>query len=101
MAASKPLSPVVGKSSATIGEHLATWRRIQGITSAELASRASVSRETISRIEHGDPSVGFGKVLSVCRVLGIMPQVVFAFDPASTEYGRLRLTDSLPKRVRK
>ena len=101
MAQSRPTSPVIARSSRQIGEHISTWRRIQGITAAELASRSGVSVDTVSRAEHGDPSVGLGKVLAMARVLGIMQQIVEAFDPASTEYGRLQLAQSVPKRVRK
>lgn len=101
MKAMARISPVVARSAGEIGGSVSQWRRIQRITSAELAERAGVSRETVSRIEHGDASVGFGKVLSVCRVLGILTQVQESFDPATTEYGRLQLARELPERVRK
>lgn len=96
-----PISPVIAKSSEHIGSHLSTWRRIEGITARELAERAGVSADTIRRLEHGDPSIGLGKVLAVARVVGILSQVEESFDPASTERGRLRLKESLPKRVRR
>ena len=95
------ISPVIAKSSEHIGNHLSTWRRIEGITARELAERAGVSVDTIRRLEHGDPSVGLGKVLAVSRVVGILSQVEESFDPASTERGRLRLQESVPKRVRR
>ena len=95
------ISPVIAKSSERIGGHLSTWRRIEGITAHELAERAGVSVDTIRRLEHGDPSVGLGKVLAVARVVGILSQVEESFDPASTERGRLRLQESVPKRVRR
>lgn len=101
MAASRPVSPVIMRATRQIGEHLSTWRRIEGITAAELASRAGVSVDTVSRAEHGDPSVGMGKVLAMARVLDVMPQVIEAFDPASTEMGRMRLVQAIPKRVRR
>lgn len=101
MAASIPVSPVIVRSAGHIGEYLSTWRRIEGITAKELAARTGTSVDTIGRIERGDPAVGIGKVLAVCRVLGILPGVEHAFDPTSTEYGRLQLMRSVPKRVRK
>lgn len=101
MVKSKRISPVVSKSAETIGGYISAWRRIQRISQAELAARAGVGREVISRLENGDTSVGLGKVLSICRVLGILSQVEEAFDPASTEYGRLQLVQGLPERVRK
>ncbi len=95
------ISPVIAKSSERIGDHLSTWRRIEGITARELAERAGVSVVTLRRLELGDPSVGFGKVLAVSRVVGILSQVEESFDPASTERGRLRLVESVPRRVRR
>ena len=101
MASSRPISPVITRAAGQVGSHLSTWRRIEGITAAELAARAGVSTDTVSRAERGDPSVGFGKILAMARVLDIMPQVIDAFDPATTEMGRMRLMQSVPKRVRR
>ncbi len=100
MAIGRRISPVVTKSAATLGEYLSEWRRIQRISQKDLAARAGVSREVVSRLENGDTSVGLGKVLSICRVLGILQHIEEAFDPAATEYGRLQLTHELPERVR-
>ncbi len=100
MATVRRISPVVTKSAGAIGEYLSEWRRIQRISQKELAARAGVSREVVSRLENGDVSVGLGKVLSICRVLGILQHIEGAFDPASTEYGRLQLMHELPERVR-
>ena len=100
MVKGRRVSPVVSKSAGTIGDHIGAWRRIQRISQVERAERAGVGREVVSRLENGDTSVGLGKVLSICRVLGILSQVEESFDPASTEYGRLQLVQGLPERVR-
>lgn len=84
-----------------IGESLANWRRMLVIPSQELADRAGVSRETISRLENGDPSVSFATVLNVCNVLGILDRVENAVDPYETDLGRARADQLLPQRVRK
>ena len=84
-----------------VGQSVATWRKIQGITSAELAERAGVSRDTVRRLEGGDASGGFATVISIARVLGISERLSDAFDPAQTDYGRARLVQGLPERVRK
>lgn len=53
-------TPVAVKLAArSIGESIATWRKLYSITSQELADRVSVSRATLSRLENGDPSVSF------------------------------------------
>ena len=71
------------------------------IPSQELADRAGVSRETISRLENGDPSVSFATVLNVCNVLGILDRVENAVDPYETDLGRARADQLRPQRVRK
>lgn len=97
----KPPTPVAIKLSAKrIGSYLTTWRKLNNITSADLAERAGVGRTTISRMENGDPGVSLETILKVCRILGILDIVERGFDPAETEFGRLRLSQELPKRVR-
>lgn len=96
----RPTPAAVVLSSKRIGSYLASWRKLNGITSADLAARAGVGRATISRLENGDPSVSMATVLQVCRVLGILDIVEQSFDPAQTEFGRIRLSEGLPKRVR-
>lgn len=76
------------------------WRKLRGLTSAQVADRAGVSRETVSRLEAGSGSVSIENVLRVARALGIMDQIVAAFDPYATDVGRLRADQSLPQRVR-
>jgi len=46
--------------------------RIQrGMTAAELASRAGVSRGVVQRTEAGDPGVAIGSVFEMASILGI------------------------------
>ena len=96
----KLTSPVVLQASREVGEYLSLWRRLNGVTAELLAERVGVSRDTVRRMESGDPTVSFGTVLSTCRALGILEPVTGAFDPSSTDYGRLRLASGVPKRVR-
>lgn len=66
----------------------------------QLAFKANVSRNTISRLEKGDPSVSFETVLNVANMLEILDQVIDAFDPYENDYGRMFADNELPKRVR-
>lgn len=93
-------SPVIRQELKLIGENISLYRRMQRLTSRQLADRAGVSRDTVSSIENGSPGVSFASVLSVCRVLGILEPVSAAFDPAGTERGRILLIQGVPERVR-
>lgn len=84
----------------TLGEHIANARRSQDMTSALLASRAGISRQTLSHIEHGDGAPRVDAVLSVLRVLGLGEAVVAAADPLTTEFGRLNADRATRRRVR-
>lgn len=88
------------RAAAQIGANLATWRKLQNLTSEQVAERAGVSRATISKLEGGDLGVGLGVVLEVLRALGQIDALVRATDPYETDLGRIRAGDSLPKRVR-
>ena len=66
----------------------------------EVAERADISRDTLRRLEHGDPGVSLGTVLGVARALGALDRVVDALDPYQTDLGRARAASALPKRVR-
>lgn len=82
-----------------IGENLATWRKLVGLTSQQVADRAGVSRGMVSRLEHGDTSVNMAAFLGVCRAVGVddLPR---ATDPYETDLGRARADQTLPQRVR-
>ncbi len=84
----------------SIGESINTWRKLRHLTMEQLAFKANVSRNTISRLEKGDPSVSFETVLNVADMLEILDQVIDAFDPYENDYGRMFADNELPKRVR-
>lgn len=71
-----------------------------GITSAQLADKAGVSRDTISRLENGDPSVSLATFLNVLPAYGLVNAVVDAIDPRQTDIGRARADQLIPQRVR-
>ncbi len=83
-----------------LGAHIANARRTQDMTSALLAARAGISRQTLSRIEAGDGSPRIDSVLSVLRVLGLAEAVVAAADPLTTEFGRANADRAARRRVR-
>lgn len=90
----------VARALAELGEHVRTWRKLNGLTAALVAERAGISRQTLRDIETGTGTVGTENLLRVLRVLGILPAVVGATDPLGTDVGRLRAEQALPQRVR-
>lgn len=91
--------PVV-RAARDIGDSIATWRKLQRLTAAQLADRAGMSRSTLSRLEGGDTSVSLETVLRVLRALGVLGTLVDAVDPYNSDVGRIRVDETLPKRVR-
>ena len=73
----------VARAASAIGSHLADWRRMQNLTAVQVAERADISRDTLRRLEHGDPGVSLGTVLGVARALGALDRVIEALDPVS------------------
>lgn len=90
----------VQRAAAGLGEHMQTWRKLQGLTIEQVAQRAGVTRQTVSRLEHGETSVGLDVVLNVARALGLLDALVGALDPYESPLGRARADQNLPKRVR-
>lgn len=97
---SRPVSTRVKAAAASIGEQLVAWRKLQGLTAAQVAERAGIARNTLRRIETGDTGVGLAAFLSVARALGVLEAIVTATDPYETDLGRARADQILPKRVR-
>ncbi len=96
----RPTPVKVKLAAKQIGEQLSTWRRLLGYTSQEAADKAGVSRDTISRLEHGDPTVSSGTLLGVLRAYSILDSVIDATDPYQSDLGRARIDQQLPQRVR-
>ena len=90
----------VGRALRQLGGHVKTWRKLRGLTQAQLADRADVNRETVSRLERGDGAVGLERVLRVLHALGVLDDLPRALDPYESDVGRLRADDQLPERVR-
>ncbi|QTX05784.1 helix-turn-helix domain-containing protein [Agromyces archimandritae] len=90
----------IQRSATEIGQHIAGWRKVLGLTAAQVADRADITRSTLRKLEHGDPSVGFHVVLRVARALGILEPITAALDPLDTDLGRARAAQLDRKRVR-
>jgi transcriptional regulator with XRE-family HTH domain len=83
-----------------LAEDLVTWRKLRGLTQAQLADRAGISRDTLSRLESGAGGVGLETLVRTLRALGLLDVLVEAFDPHRSDIGRMRSDEELPKRIR-
>jgi transcriptional regulator with XRE-family HTH domain len=92
--------PAVRGAVHRVAEDVAAWRKLRGLTQAQLADRAGVSRDTLSRLEGGDGGVSIENLLRVLRGLGVLDSLPKALDPYETDIGRLRSDERLPQRVR-
>ena len=82
------------------GEHVRGWRMVLGPTAQQVSERAGITRDTLRKVESGDPGVGFGNVAQVLRALGVLDQAVDAIDPLESDIGRLRAASLAKKRAR-
>lgn len=90
----------IDRQLAEFGEHVRGWRMVLGLTAQQVSERAGITRDTLRKIEAGDPSAGFGNVAQVLRALGVLDQVVEAVDPLGSDIGRLRAGSLAKKRAR-
>ena len=93
--ATKKVPFPVRRASTDIGSQLALWRRMQNLTAQQVAERADISRDTLRRLEHGDPGVTLASFLGVLRALGALDRAVDALDPMQTDVGRVRAIESI------
>ena len=90
----------IDRQLAEFGEHVRGWRMVLGLTAQQVSERAGITRDTLRKIETGDPGAGFGNVAQVLRALGVLDQVVEVVDPLGSDIGRLRAGRLAKKRAR-
>jgi len=83
-----------------VSDSVSRWRRLRGVTQAQLAERAGVSRGVVRRLEAGDGGVSVENLLRILRALGVAELMTDALDPLNSDIGRLRAEQALPERVR-
>lgn len=96
----RPSPLQVKRALGTVGSSLEAWRKLRGLTQAQLASRAGLNRDTIVRLEKGEGGVSLENLLLVLRALGLQDVLPQALDPYESDIGRLRADEQLPQRVR-
>ena len=66
-----PLSPQLAKLSEALGLRLQLARCRRDLPATVFAERVGISRNTLKRLEGGDPNVSLGTYLRALRVLGL------------------------------
>jgi transcriptional regulator with XRE-family HTH domain len=83
-----------------VAEDIAAWRKLRGLTQAQLADRSGIARSTLARFEQGDGGISLESLLRILRSLGVLENLLRAVDPYESDIGRLRSDEELPRRVR-
>ena len=84
-----------------LGRDLALARRKRGIATGDMAARLFVSRDTLWRLERGDPTVAIGTLVTATFILNLHDRLANLAAPASDELGLGLDERRLPKRIRR
>ena len=92
MARRPTLSPVAGEAALLLGRRVREGRLARRWTVEMLAERVGVSHVTISKVEHGDPTVALGTAFEAAALVGVS---LFDDDPARRRLESARTSDRL------
>ena len=84
-----------------LGRDLALARRKRGISTADMAGRLFVSRDTLWRLERGDPTVSLGTLATASFVLQLHDRLANLAAPATDELALSLDERRLPQRIRR
>ncbi|MCP5432176.1 MAG: helix-turn-helix transcriptional regulator [Alphaproteobacteria bacterium] len=82
-----------------LGADIAVARRKRRISTVSMAERAFVSRNTLHKVERGDPTVSIGIYATVLAILGLADGLGQAADRTEDALGLDIDEDRLPKRI--
>ena len=84
-----------------LGRDLALARRKRGISTSDMAARLFVSRDTLWRLERGDPTVALGTLATATFVLQLHDRLANLAAPARDELALSLEERRLPQRIRR
>ena len=84
-----------------LGRDLALARRKRGISTADMAARLFVSRDTLWRLERGDATVAMGTLATAAFVLQLHDRIANLAAPATDALALSLDERRLPKRIRR
>lgn len=83
-----------------LGESLKKARIRRRLKMVTVADRAGVSRETLAKIQRGDPGVSMGNYAAVIFALGLGSEWMNLADITEDRVGQMLDEERLPSRVR-
>lgn len=84
-----------------LGRDLALARRKRAISTADMAARLFISRNTLWRLERGDPTVALGTLATAAFIFQIHDRIANLAAPATDELALSLDEQRLPKRIRR
>ena len=84
-----------------LGRDLSLARRKRGISTGDMAARLFVSRDTLWRLERGDPAVALGTLVTATFVLNLHDRLANLAAPGTDELALSLDEQNLPRRIRR
>jgi len=84
-----------------LGRDIAVARRKRRISTADMAARLFVSRDTLWRLERGEPGVSAGTLATAIFVLGLHDRLANLAAPSSDDLALSLEEQRLPKHIRR
>lgn len=87
------------KALVKLGEDITVARKKRRISTVSMAERAFISRNTLYKLERGDPSVSIGIYATVLSLLGLVEKLGDIADRRDDSLGLDIEEDRLPKNI--
>jgi len=84
-----------------LGRELALARRKRGISTRDMAERLFVSKDTLWRLEKGDPSVAMGTLATAAFIFQLHDKLGNLAAPAMDAVGLILDEQRVPQRIHK
>src|SRR5579872_4841337 len=84
-----------------LGRDLALARRKRGISTSDMAARLFIGRNTLWRLERGDPAVALGTLATATFILNLHDRLANLAAPGSDELALALDERRLPQRIRR
>jgi transcriptional regulator with XRE-family HTH domain len=97
--ASDTLPKAARTALAKLGEDIAVARKKRRISTVSMAERAFISRNTLHKLEKGDPKVSIGIYATVLAMLGLVERLGDVADRSEDELGLDLAEDALPRKI--